>query len=65
MLDVKKILAKITSKLNEMDKPCVIAVNFSQEITSKTSGSKTASATISVPNGYEVIPNCRPVSLFV
>lgn len=62
MLDVKKWIAKMTKAV---DTPCVVAVTFTQVITSKKTGSKTASATISVPSGYEVIPNCRPVSLYI
>lgn len=49
----------------QTNKPCVVAVSFEQTLTSKTTGGKTASAVIDVPDGYEVVPNCRPLSPFI
>lgn len=61
-LDLKEWISKVTDSIT---KPSIVALSFSQPLTSKTTGSKTASVTISVPSGYEVIPNCRPISLFI
>ena len=61
-LDLKKWISKVSSAV---DTPCVVAVTFMETLTSKTTGSKTASASISVPSGYEVVPDCRPLSLFI
>ena len=62
MLDVKEWIAKVTKAI---DTPCVEVVNFNIPITSKASGNKTASFTITVPSGYEVIPWCRVIGLYV
>lgn len=59
---LKKLLVKI---LTTMQQPNVVAVDFSQTLTSKETGGKTASATISIPNGYAIVPNCRPVSPYI
>ena len=61
-LDLKEWINKVA---NAITQPSIVAVNFEQTLTNKTTGSKTASATISVPSGYEVIPNCRPVSPYI
>ena len=61
-IDLKKLISKVVDAFTQ---PSVVCVEFQQTITSKTTGSKTASATINVPDGYEIVPNCRPLSIFV
>lgn len=62
MLDLKALLAKI---LNHINQPPIIAIAFTSAITSKTTGSKTASIPISIPSGYALVPDCRPVGCYV
>jgi hypothetical protein len=65
-MDMKLLLKKLLVKiLITIQQPSVIAVNFSQTLTSKETGDKTASATISVPSGYAVVSNCRPISPYI
>ena len=45
--------------------PVIVGANFGITITDKTTGSKTASTTITVPPGYYVVQNCRPISLYI
>lgn len=58
-------LANILNEVLPAPQPCVVGVSFDTNITSKTTGVKTASFTITVPTGYSLVQNCRPVGLYV
>lgn len=64
VLDEKKLTAKMLGWLVD-NTSSIIGVNFSQSLGAAASGSKTASATVSIPDGYEIVPNTRPLSVFV
>lgn len=58
-VDVKELLTKMLTL------PVITGVNFNQQITSKASGSKTATATVTVPDGYMIVPGMRPLSVYI
>ena len=61
-LDLKEWINKVSVSMTQ---PSVIGIAFSEAITSKTSGAKTASFTVTIPSGYTIVSNCRPVGLYV
>lgn len=64
MLDEKELTAKMLGWMRN-NTSSVIGVNFAQSLGASASGTKTASATIDIPEGYEIVPNTRPLSVFV
>ena len=61
-MSIKGTLAKI---LNRLSMPCIKCVNVGGRITDTTSGWKDFNTTVSIPQGYKVLPDCRPVGLHI